>query len=85
MPGTNVTLEPGTTVNIPLQGIQRDPDYYPDPEKFDPERFSEENKSKLTPYSFLVFGEGPRLCIGMYLFMPFFCRSTTQNLQNLKF
>lgn len=68
VPGTNLVLEPGTLVQIPVQPIQRDPDYYPDPEKFDPERFSPENKAKRTQFTFLTFGEGPRSCIGKYIF-----------------
>lgn len=49
---------------LPIYGIQRDPQYFPDPEKFDPERFSEENKSNIVPYSYIPFGVGPRICIG---------------------
>lgn len=64
VPGTDVIIEKGTRIHIPVQGIQRDPEYYPDPDKFQPERFSEENKAKRPGYTFLVFGEGPRLCIG---------------------
>ncbi|CAH2005624.1 unnamed protein product [Acanthoscelides obtectus] len=64
IPGTDIFIEEGTRVNIPIHAIQRDPEYYPDPEKFDPERFNEENKSKRRPYTFMPFGEGPRICIG---------------------
>lgn len=42
----------------------RDPKYYPDPETFDPERFSDDNKSNIEPMSYLPFGVGPRNCIG---------------------
>lgn len=41
-----------------------DSNYYPDPAKFDPERFSDENKISIDPFTYLPFGAGPRLCIG---------------------
>nr|CAD7262317.1 unnamed protein product [Timema shepardi] len=65
IPGTNDILEKGTTVFIPTFGIHYDPEYYPNPEKFDPERFSAKNKNGIPKYAYLPFGEGPRNCIGM--------------------
>lgn len=64
VPGTNTVIEKGIRLMIPVIGIHRDPEYYPDPDKFNPDRFSEENKQKLKPYTFLPFGDGPRVCIG---------------------
>lgn len=49
---------------ISTYGLGRDPEYFPDPEKFDPDRFSVENKALRHQYVHLTFGEGPRNCIG---------------------
>lgn len=51
-------------VLFPVMGIHHDPEIYPDPENFDPERFSAKNKASRHNYSFIPFGEGPRMCIG---------------------
>lgn len=58
------TLEPKTQIIIPIYALQNDPKYFPEPEKFCPERFSEKNKEMINPYTYLPFGVGPRKCIG---------------------
>jgi cytochrome P450 family 6 len=63
--GTDVTVEKGLLVLVPILALHYDPKYYPDPERFDPERFSEEEKKKRPHFCYLPFGEGPRICIGM--------------------
>ena len=65
LPTTNLHINKGLDIVIPVLGIHRDPEIYPDPDKFDPERFNQENIASRHPYNYLPFGEGPRICIGM--------------------
>lgn len=65
IPETDVTLEKGTNVFVPVYAIHHDPEFYPNPELFDPDRFTEENKAKRPQFTYLPFGEGPRICIGV--------------------
>lgn len=58
-----VHLSVGDIVWVPICGLLADPKYFTNPEKFDPERFNEENKQDINPYAFLPFGVGPRNCI----------------------
>ncbi|KAM7298926.1 cytochrome P450 3A9 [Ixodes scapularis] len=60
-----INFKPGMNVDIPIAGIHYDPEFYPDPESFKPERFLPENKDSHTPYTFLPFGSGPRNCVGI--------------------
>lgn len=62
----DLVIEKGMNVTIPIHGIHYDPEFYPDPYKYDPERFTEENKSSRPLCTFLSFGDGPRMCIGKY-------------------
>ncbi|XP_076114096.1 cytochrome P450 3A13-like isoform X1 [Mytilus galloprovincialis] len=54
----------GTEIQFPIYAIHRNKDNFPNPEKFDPNRFSKENVSKRHPMSFIPFGAGPRDCFG---------------------
>ena len=58
-------IKKGTVILVPSYSIQRDPEYYANPDKFDPEHFSAEAKQSRDPYAYIPFGHGPRNCIGM--------------------
>lgn len=60
-----LTIPKGGLVFIPIYSIHRDPAIWPNPEKYDPERFSPAAKKSRDPYLHLPFGNGPRNCIGM--------------------
>ncbi|XP_053996984.1 cytochrome P450 9e2-like [Hylaeus anthracinus] len=59
-----VIVRPTDVVWFPVYAIHHDPNYFPDPEKFDPERFSRKNIDSIQPYTYMPFGFGPRKCIG---------------------
>ncbi|EFA02825.1 cytochrome P450 6a2 [Tribolium castaneum] len=65
VPETNIRIPKGVDVAITILALHRDPEFYPNPEVFDPERFNEENKNARTPFTWLPFGDGPRVCIGL--------------------
>lgn len=47
-----------------MYALHYDPQYFPEPQKYLPERFSDENRNKIPPYAYIPFGQGPRNCIG---------------------
>ena len=65
LPGTEVVVPRGMIIQIPVFIIHRDPHNYPDPLRFDPDRFLPEQKEKRHPCAYLPFGSGPRNCIAM--------------------
>ncbi len=58
-------LKKGTTVQIPLWEIHHDPNIWPEPEQFRPERFAKKEKL-FHPMAFIPFGAGMRSCVGVY-------------------
>ncbi|CAH0559421.1 unnamed protein product [Brassicogethes aeneus] len=61
----DVTVDVGTVMVIPVQGLFFDPKYFDEPDKFNPARFLKENrKYDRSQGVFRPFGDGPRVCIG---------------------
>ncbi|KYN33648.1 Cytochrome P450 4C1 [Trachymyrmex septentrionalis] len=56
----------GTILHVNIYDIHRDPNFWPNPDVFDPDRFLLEKIQKRHPYSYLPFSAGPRNCIEHY-------------------
>ena len=54
----------GSTVIMSQYVMHRDERYFPDPSRFDPQRWTPEAKSARPQYSYFPFGGGPRVCVG---------------------
>ncbi|KAK4829588.1 hypothetical protein QYF61_005688 [Mycteria americana] len=55
----------GAVIETAVGHLHHNPEFWPEPEKFIPERFTEEAKKERHPFAYLPFGAGPRGCIGM--------------------
>ncbi|NXK89631.1 CP3A9 protein, partial [Formicarius rufipectus] len=80
-----VTIPKGTIVMVPANIMHLNPEYWPNPEEFRPERFSKENKESIDPYTYLPFGAGPRNCIGMRFALLTLKVAITSLLQHFTF
>nr|AJN91180.1 cytochrome P450 monooxygenase CYP324A19 [Cnaphalocrocis medinalis] len=61
----DLTIPAGTPVYVNAVGMHFDPEFFPEPDKFIPERFLPENMKDNLAFAYMPFGEGPRNCIGM--------------------
>jgi cytochrome P450 len=59
----------GVIILMSPYSIHRRPELYPDPERFDPGRFTREAEEKRHRLAYLPFGGGPRVCIGNHFAM----------------
>ncbi|XP_015782325.1 cytochrome P450 4C1-like [Tetranychus urticae] len=55
----------GSIVGVTCLACHHDPSVYPNPDEYDPDRWNSENVSKIPKASFIPFGYGPRICIGL--------------------
>nr|XP_025837964.1 thromboxane-A synthase [Vulpes vulpes]XP_025837965.1 thromboxane-A synthase [Vulpes vulpes] len=57
----------GAVVEVAVGALHHDPEYWPQPETFNPERFKAEAQRGQQPFTYLPFGAGPRSCLGVRL------------------
>jgi cytochrome P450 len=62
-------LPPGADVIVSPWVTHRHPEFWPDAERFDPERFSPAQEATRHRHAYFPFGAGPRACIGQYFAM----------------
>lgn len=60
-----LVIPQGSNIYIHIFDIHRNTKYWPNPDKFDPERFTPENSVNRHPFAYVPFSAGPRNCIGM--------------------
>ncbi|KAM7343736.1 cytochrome P450 6a2-like [Cochliomyia hominivorax] len=65
VPNSSYVIEKGMIVVVPIDAIHHDPNIYPNPSEFKPERFTPDEIAKRHSMAWLPFGEGPRNCIGL--------------------
>jgi len=65
----DVVIPAGSTVIVYVYGAHHAPGYWESPESFDPDRFIKGSEKLRTPFTYLPFGGGPRVCIGNHYAM----------------
>lgn len=88
----NVQIDKGSLLWIPIYSFHHNPEYFPAPDRFDPERFSDENRANMDSAHYIPFGLGPRMCIGnrfalmevkviLYFLLKEFCFDVASNTE----
>uniref|UniRef100_A0A671U3A1 unspecific monooxygenase n=1 Tax=Sparus aurata TaxID=8175 RepID=A0A671U3A1_SPAAU len=80
-----ITIPKNMLVIIPIYALHHDPELWPEPEEFKPDRFSKQNKQNINQYTYLPFGFGPRNCIGMRFALVMLKLALVEVLQNYSF
>ncbi|XP_048518064.1 cytochrome P450 6k1 [Dendroctonus ponderosae] len=61
---SDLVIEKATAVYIPMFALHYNPEFFPQPEKYDPQRFADKSKINKEGLYYVPFGDGPRICIG---------------------
>lgn len=80
-----ITIPKDMIVMVPVYALHHDPELWPEPEEFRPDRFSKQNKQSINPYTYLPFGAGPRNCIGMRFALVMVKLALVEVLQHYSF
>ena len=59
-----IDLPAGSILYVPIHAVHRHAAFWPEPDRFDPERFAPEEARGRHRFAYLPFGAGPRVCIG---------------------
>jgi cytochrome P450 len=78
-------LRKGSLVQMLSYVTHRDPRWFPEPERFDPERFAPGRVEAIPPLAYFPFGGGPRVCIGNQFAMTEMVLVTATLLQAVRF
>ncbi|XP_075167841.1 putative cytochrome P450 6u1 [Haematobia irritans] len=85
LPNSIFMLQEGNHLIIPTSAIHHDADYYPNPDKFDPEHFHSKNVQKRPQCAFLPYGLGPRACMAQHYIQQQMLICLVTLLQRYKF
>ncbi|KAK8787084.1 hypothetical protein V5799_023139 [Amblyomma americanum] len=81
---TGIKVKKDDMVAVPVYALHHDPQYFPDPLTFNPERFNEQNMASIQPYTYLPFGAGPRNCIAMRFALQTVKLSVLHTIKNVQ-
>ncbi|XP_023216470.1 cytochrome P450 3A8-like isoform X1 [Centruroides sculpturatus] len=83
----NINIKKGMLISVAVCGMHYDPEWYPEPEKFNPERFvnTETASAYTSSCIYLPFGTGPRSCVGMRFALMIMKLCIAKILKNFQF
>ncbi|KAL5280500.1 hypothetical protein ACFFRR_004463 [Megaselia abdita] len=85
IPKWDLTIEEGVLIIIPNFGFQMDPDNFPNPDTFDPDRFAGGALDNINPITFMPFGMGNRNCIAGDFGRTLFKITVLEMVKNFEF